>query len=430
MSIDLKLCGKILELDDLDKIVDSDIEVSDLQGDGRDAYEFITNYYTTYNEFPDEDTIKDEIDVEVRHSDDALEYLVDKIKKRKGRNIGVQGVDQALQKAEDDDISGMKQDLKKTLSQLNKLDVDEGGRVVDFGDFTEERMEHYRDLKTKVGPEGIITPWETVNNCTDAWRDGNTNLIVARSGVGKTWLWIRSYLEAYYEGYTVLAVTTEMTRKEIGRRTDAIHAGIPYQKLKDGELNFEEEKRLQDKMQEFVDNPGLKIVSNGFASSVVDIDMLISEYDPDIVFIDGIYLVEPSVNYNSMTEKLNKTSSELKLTALRQDIPFVSTHQLNRDGADGEITLQNLAYSDKLGWDASIVLAIDQDDDLENRNEYQGDLVKTRDGIQGDFRISADFEAMDFEEIDDEVLEDIPDDDMGQEPDDTNEVGGEVAVDY
>lgn len=430
MSLDLKFCKKILELGDMEQVMNSGVEPKYLYDDkARQVYKFIREYYRNYSNqeeggvLPSEETIKDKVGVELVETDDSFEYLVSEIKARYQINELKEHVKEGLDSAEEGNASGFVQSLKSGLSKIHKEDLDKGGTVVDFSDTIDDRVDYYKQLKLQEGVEGIETPWPSLNHYSNGWQGGNVDIIAGRTSSGKTFLELKCALEAWYNDHRVLFITTEMTEKKIGRRVDSIHAEVPFDDLIHGELNTFYEEQLLESMEDFKEG-GFKVVPNGFASSTADIDMLISQYSPDIVFIDGIYLIEPSNQYSGLTQKLNMTLSEVKFTSLRHDTPIVGTTQLNRNatGSGGPGGVSNIAYSDKVGWDASVVVTIDQDDDMDD--ELKLIVSKSRDGGTGEFMINFDFEEMDFSEIEEPETEDY--EEVEKEDD---FVGGQVQVD-
>jgi hypothetical protein len=150
---------------------------------------------------------------------------------------------------------------------------------------------------------------------------------------------------------------------------------VDYKAFKNGKLQPDMKARafgilqelMQDEMTAGTNNihqPYLKVISdrsgaNGAEGGGVGwLRSKIRDFKPDIVFVDGMYLMKDDRTNSRNVDWKNITniSQDLKLTAQDFDIPLVGVTQANRsaDKSTGE-DLTELAYADALGQDADAV---------------------------------------------------------------------------
>jgi replicative DNA helicase len=125
--------------------------------------------------------------------------------------------------------------------------------------------------------------------------------------------------------------------------------------------------------------------------TVGDIDTLIQECSPDVVYVDAGYLLTPEkqLRNGSRHEIIASVAEELKQVAVRRSVPIVLTVQFNRDetGRDEDRVplLANIAGSDVLGQIASLVIAVKKGAAPNEESERRYDIIKDRDGQIGGF---------------------------------------------
>jgi len=98
---------------------------------------------------------------------------------------------------------------------------------------------------------------------------------------------------AWSKSYSVLIVTMEMTVPQITRRLLAMQAGINPDYIRLGQLSNAAKRRIQYAADEFRSTERLHLYSGGKKKRPSDVEILIQEYRPDIVFVDGVHLMNP-----------------------------------------------------------------------------------------------------------------------------------------
>lgn len=136
------------------------------------------------------------------------------------------------------------------------------------------------------------------------------------------------------------------------------------------------------------------------------ITALCQEYGPDIVFIDGVYLLRPTDISRSAnrTEKVTAVFDEIRAVNLDMRRPFVVSTQFNRQAGKGgkEGTLENIGYTDATGTHSSQIIALKDGPTANVRDSRLFDLLKGREGEWGTVAINFKFAPLRMDEMTDE----------------------------
>lgn len=233
-------------------------------------------------------------------------------------------------------------------------------------------LDEYEAIKEGGGMLGPSWPWKPLNDALQGHRNGHLNIFYAPSKHGKTWTVLYSMVFAFLKANCrVLIITTEMPANEIWERITCILAKLCNRRFQRGSLTGSEEARLRETVEYFrsedfnalinseVDmsesnHRSIRVV-NGSGGGHNFIRNEIDEYEPDLVFVDGIYNIAEGDQNHAMVKKV---ISDIKQVALEYNIPISATAQTNRSGW---ISLQDLnpdSYND-IGMSAGIIFYAD-----------------------------------------------------------------------
>ena len=106
------------------------------------------------------------------------------------------------------------------------------------------------------------------------------------------------------------------------------------------------------------------IIIGGVSFGELFLQAKIEEYEPDIVFIDGIYLmVDDDLNSRkAQWEQLNHISRGLKITAENYQVPVIATTQAwkksAKPGSKGDESVDDIAYSGGMAQNADNIVSL------------------------------------------------------------------------
>jgi hypothetical protein len=132
-----------------------------------------------------------------------------------------------------------------------------------------------------------------------------------------------------------------------------------------------------------------------------DLDNAIQEMGPDLIYIDGIYLMRPmttsSRRSNDKYQNISYVLDDLKEMTITRDRPFITTTQFNREGAK-KVSLENLGFTDALATHASVILGIEKIGEGPRPDKRKVTILKGREGEAGEFAIDYRFCPLSFAE--------------------------------
>jgi len=231
--------------------------------------------------------------------------------------------------------------------------------------------------------------------------------------VHNTWTLILMALTAWKAGHKVLFATTEMSQDTLMQRFLAVHLRLPYRMLRQGKLPMVDEVRFENSLNELQASEGLYIIGGHFDFRVESVDAAIEECRPDLVILDGAYLLK--VPGKTRTERMAEAFNELKRLAMSHEVPLVTTTQFNREAKKGKAqtsVLENIGLSDVGGWNADLAFALTATEEMEKAHAMGVVMMKGREVKIEPFEVNWDFDLMDFsEKTDDQGVDLGPDDD-------------------
>lgn len=307
---------------------------------------------------------------------DTVPILAAQLRKEKIRmDLSILG-QQILAEAELDPMQCMAT-LKARTSQLSALA--EVGQDLSMASAFAQLRQQYDIVASSQGLLGIPFPWPIMNEELQGMQNSQFIVLYGRPKSMKSWVAIYMAVWAYINARRrVLFYTREMSPLMVAGRAACCMSKIAYKPYRQGKLQPELKAHLFNILEELIDDeraveymggtrqPYFIITSDrsGGANSgggVAWLQAKIRELKPDIVFVDGLYLMKDDrTNSRSVDWKnIAHISQDMKLTGQEFDIPVVGVTQANRqaDKAKG-VDLTELAYADALGQDADVVMRV------------------------------------------------------------------------
>ena len=194
---------------------------------------------------------------------------------------------------------------------------------------------------------------EGVTMTYDLEIEGTHNFVADDVVVHNTFMLVIFAEYAFKNDLNVLFVNNEMSGEQIGKRFDAVHFRLPYQEFRAGLLSDELEKRYFEGLKKLSEEERpLWVISD--VHGVMSIASKIDQYKPDIVMIDGLYLLHDDHRGANRWERTSNISRDLKRLAQQKGVPVIATTQFNRAADETRmerVTLANIGFSDSLGQD-------------------------------------------------------------------------------
>lgn len=381
-----------------------------LMGDQEIAvFDFVKGYYRSYREVPTPTIVQEHTGVRLPRAEGALKFHQENLYDRRDFEILRAGYGDLRELMKEGTPAPVVSVMERTIRRIRR--GRRGQNLIDIHQGMGQVITRLEDALRQGGMTGVPAPWDTLNDQTGGYQKADLITLVGRMGTGKTAMMLAQAEHAYDCGYSVLVVTSEMASEQITRRWMAMRYGLNSQALKKGTVSTYLLRRMKGYQSELLGRERFRLLSVGTGAQLSQIEAAIDEVDPDIVFVDGIYLFYPSRGggYMKLTERVTAVFDELKQMTIDTDKPFVTTTQFNRQAGKGgkEGSMETIGLSDAIGWHSSIVIAV-KTGPTENPSESRElDILKGREGESGKFAINFKFKPVDFSEMTPEQLDAI-----------------------
>ena len=411
MSVELKIIHKLINDGDeyskknIQSIVESGVN-EDSFNVYQNEFKWVKKFYSSYSKLPGAESFNTEFpNTPVTETDEKIDYYIDKLKELNLYNKMVELNTDMVDKLDSNktyDALSILSERAKELRGDNFKTTD-----VELSRDYKKRLEIYKHRINQGVVSGIPCGWATLDDETTGWQKGEYNILTARMGSYKSWILFSWALNAWENSYSPMLISKEMPPLQVSRRLDSYVTKTSFNDLRRGTLTEEEYKKLEKQMQETYEGkhpfhiPGTP--QNG-EFTLDYIESKIDEAEPDILFIDGVYLFTNREKYSSDWVMHSKLSRDIKSLMIRKNIPVVATTQLNRKAANkgsNATEMEYLSYSDAYGQDADNVIGVRREKDKitdEWSNTISLDLMKVREGKNVSFDVTIDLEAMEFYE--------------------------------
>lgn len=398
MSDGLKLLGSIIDTGSVHTLRDLSRDL--FLDDEVDLYNFMRTHYRRYGSIPAIATVEEELGIEVPVAEEIPDYYIKRVHDRK------------LYGNLREHFDTLKECLRTYNMDRAKVVIDDMRRSTRI-QHTESDIRNIQEAMADVwavygnahespGISGVPTGWSRFDIATGGYQPGDLVTWVARPSLGKTYTMLQQARVAWRFGYSVLVVTMEMTIEQIVRRIAAMEASIDPTYIRKGTLSTYAERRLRAVVENLRGADRFRVFSGGMKKRTSDVELLVQEYKPDIVYIDGVYLMKPESSKSMpKTERVSEVFDELKQMTLSQNIPVVVTTQFNRQagkkGKDG--SLENVAYTDAISTHSSLVIALNEGKAPFQKTRRIASFLKGREGEFGDYHLNYRFAPIDMSEV-------------------------------
>lgn len=318
---------------------------------------FVANYFDSYGQLPPEEVFLSEMGIAYQGDVGPWAFYLKKLKEDRFIQDALPvltAFNAEYDKGQKDALLHLREKLISLAEPTDRLAP--VSIVKDVG-----RYARFKDIDNARIPTGI-KPLDDA--CGGLSMKDEFMIISARLGIGKSWI---AHAIAEYQavaGYRVGIYSGEMSEDEVGARFDALLSHVSNYALTRGK-----EVDLTDHMQKLSEITGdclvltpSQIRHNARPS---DLRKFVKECNLQCLFIDQLDLMEPDGVRGNQAEFEQKAMLSYQLKSLQQElrIPIVAVSQLNRAAAQQEADASNIAGSDRIGRDATLIIALKRSED-------------------------------------------------------------------
>jgi replicative DNA helicase len=339
-----------------------------LDDDNRKAWSFVRKHYGEYSEVPTAVTVKDHYpNYKVLDVQDNIEYLLDTMVDFRRRLLTRQGLETAVEQLQDNNHDAALLAMEATITKVNEQGI-LGTHEIDLTKNTEQRYKDYQALQNEEFL-GIPTGFSKIDEATAGLQGGQLITIIAPPKTGKSQIALKMALNVHSQGFIPMFQSFEMNNHEQQQRHDAMRANVSHGRLRRGKLLPAEEDRYIDVLNKMETEPSFHLIDAVNGITVSSLAAKIEQTKPDIVFVDGVYLMLDEVSGEMNTpQAITNVTRSLKRLAQRINKPIIITTQtLLWKMRAGKVTADSIGYSSSFFQDSDVILGlepVEEDEDI------------------------------------------------------------------
>jgi hypothetical protein len=287
-----------------------------------------------------------------------------------------QKVKDALLKSVDLLKAGNYDKIIDTMMAASKVGVE--------NDLGMDYIDNFESIMEDVKRNSVSTGWDVIDELMDGGLGpGELGVVMAPSGIGKSWFLSKIACSAVQRGMNVLHYTLELSESYVGQRYTTILTGIQ---------TSEHKERKDEIIRKIKNTPGrvrIKYYPPQFASAKTlsaHIEKLrASGFNPNLIIIDYADLLK-SGNRGSdgLYAELGGIYEELRGLSGEQQIPIWTATQTNRAAIDHEvIQADSVGDSYKKVQTADFIMSVSRKTKDKLSNTGRIHIVKNRFGPDG-----------------------------------------------
>lgn len=415
MSIGLSLLRAAIEQGSRAALQQMDLSL--FTPEERPAIEFTLQHISNHGQMPSL-AILSENGFATMPTSGNMSYYLQRIRSRAvhaAATAGAQGLMTALRNRNDDAVRQIVATMNGQITQ-----VDQRQSTIPLSQALAEVWVEYQVARNHPGMRGITTGFSVLDRVTNGLRPGDVSTIVARPGVGKSWTIMQMAIAAWLSGASIGFVSMEMTAMETARRLIGMATGVNPDLISRGQMSIWAEEDVQAWIASVPGRPPFNLLIGDLSKSVMDVDHMIQEFEPDIGYVDASYLLKSAkggLHKGKRWENVADVAEEIKSLALRRERHIVQTVQFNRTSTEEEeMDLSQIGGTDVIGQVSSLAVGIRIGAAPNERTQRRYKLLKNRHGIDWlNFETNFQFDPFDMSVLGSNLPEDAVEDADGDE---------------
>lgn len=348
--IELQVIAYIIQTQDLGIITSNAIEANDFTGGYRQQVQFILDhakqydgttpdYITMMRQFPD-----DFEQLNITESPLYLEeQLIHHVKYNRTAQI-ISGVKDNLVSNNPDEFNAA---IRELVGGLDEVGTSLGSRNLGTDITTDiSRLELYeKRLSGDIEPP-VQFGIETLDEALKGILPDDVISVFARSSHGKSYI-MNIFAELLWvQGLNVLMYSGEMETTQVAYRFDTIKSGLSNNALMFGKQIYNRHNEMasvedyKDHLEDLqAQDNYFRVVTpredfHGRAPTVGDIENLVNQLKPDVVFLDQLSLMRDQDKARSTKEQYANIMRDIRLLSETKAIPIFVAAQANREATE------------------------------------------------------------------------------------------------
>lgn len=342
------------------------VEDREIFGAFGDVYDFMASYIREHKVTPTHDLLEKQFnDIELPDVDGQTPFYISELRDQYVKVKASELLEKASGKMTTWTGAQITDKLLTELSSLAKYTTtSKDTNLIDAKAAMEAFAKKKEIANLHGGTPGIATGFKSIDmSAPSGYAAGHLIVLMGYSGRMKSFFAGLSAVKAWEKGYKPMIVSLEMTPEEQAERL--------YPMMNPGQLNMndlgvgdvDEDDFREWSNKKFDGASDFIIVSNQDGKDVTPnyVQAAIDKHHPDIVFLDYAQLMMDNAKSQQMTQRMMSLSRELKLLAMRNEIPIVlitAVTDEENDKRDRPPMTSQVSWSRQIEYDANMIIAI------------------------------------------------------------------------
>jgi len=414
MNNEAKLLSKVIEDRNLGDILEKGITDSWFSDPvDKKLFKFLRDHFVKYQETPSLDVVKDNFPTYKTLAEqgvpvqDAIDYLIDDLVRKRRKKFISDTLGDAI-----NHIDSITPDHEQALLALERgiLKIEEAGlnqtTDIEVTKAAQNARLEYEFRKNNPGLLGLPTGFPTMDKATSGLQPGQLIVIIAPPKTGKSTLALQIAITAHLNNKRALFTSFEMSNREQLSRYYALRSRVSHKRLMTGTLAPDEESRFYTTSRGIeAMNEELWFSGSAEGQTVSSVAAKIQAKKPDIVFIDGTYLmIDEQTGESNTPQAITNITRSLKRLAQKANIPIViSTQVLTWKMKGGNVSADAIGYSSSFHQDADVIFGLQRESENVDDTRLLR-VVASRNGGLIDVTLIWDWETGQFRELEETDL--------------------------
>lgn len=374
--IQLQFLNKVLDTRDSSLIVINNL-TEEYFSDYIGEFRFLKTHIDTYGNIPDKESFLSKFpDFDVLSVNETDAFLIEELYRDRNKRFLAKtfnNVRKLLNEGKTDEAMSVytsaSQDMAKGI-HIDSVDI-----VQDTS-----RYDNYVDKCQDFNKFYIKTGFKELDELIGGWdRHEELGTIVARPGIGKSWILLLVAKAALEQGLRVGIYSGEMSENKVGYRFDTLVSHISNSGIMRGNVSIQNDYKnyidsLSDKFKGC-----LKVITPAMINGPAGVTALrafVEKENLDMLCIDQHSLLEDDRKGRTAVDRASNISRDLKNLQVLKKIPIIAVSQQNRSSVEEGPSTSNVAQSDRISQDSTVIIFLEQKDGILTLN-----LVKARDSV-------------------------------------------------
>ena len=377
-------------------------------------YQFMLDHFGRHGTAPDEHVVAQAFPTSRwKPQKQALSYLIERMQQDRSFVILTQGLSSAADYVQTEQPAEIQQVLQEALIQSrletsNSLDFDFASARLGFEELLVERMDNPGMLR------GISTGFNGIDYVTGGLQPEQYIVLLGTPKTFKSATLLAMAKAVHEQAKVACFIGYEMSNVEQTDRMVSLYSGVSLTKIMNGTLTEKEFKTVQKALRRVEGmRPFIFSTDITAATTVSGVQAKIQQYQPDVVFVDGAYLMQSEqagVDQGS-PQAMTSISRGMKRLAQAQKIPIVVTTQASLTRSKSGLSISSAMYTQAWGQDCDIMLGVERVREDKEQTELVDEInagpavvkfrvVESRSGPRRDTLLEWDWSAGSVTEID------------------------------